>query len=66
METTWGPSGGYGDNMRMMGMMWGRHGDDVGMTQGRRRPRGDNKITKNAITFERIKIIEFRLKIWDP
>ena len=31
METTWGPSGGYGDNMRMMGtmgMMWGRCGDD--------------------------------------
>ena len=56
-ETTWGPSGGYGDNMRMMGttsMMWGQHGDDVGMTgtmQGRWGPRGDNKITKNAITF---------------
>ena len=75
METTWGPSGGYGDNMRtmgMMGMMWGWCGDDednvgmTGATWGRRRPRGDNKFTKNAITFERIKIIEFRLKIWDP
>ena len=34
---------------------WGQCGDH-----------GDNEITKNAITFERIKIIEFRLKIWDP
>ena len=34
---------------------WGQHGDH-----------GDNEITKNAITFERIEIIEFRLKIWDP
>ena len=38
METTRGPSGGYGDNVRMMGMtgtMWGQHGDngdDVRMT----------------------------------
>ena len=55
MGTTWGPSGGYGDDMGMMGMMWGQCGDH-----------GDNEITKNAITFERIKIIEFRLKIWDP
>ena len=23
METTWGPSGGYGDDMGMMGTMWG-------------------------------------------
>ena len=38
----------------------------TGTTRGRRGPRGDNKITKNAITFERIEIIEFRLKIWDP
>ena len=81
METTWGPSGGYGDNMRMTGMMgmmrmigtmWGwcgDYGDDMGtmgMMRGRRRPRGDNKITKNAITFEQIEIIEFCLKIWDP
>ena len=29
-------------------------------------PHGGNKITKNAITFERIEIIEFCLKIWDP
>ena len=72
METTWGPSGGYGDNMRTMGMMWGQCGDDeddmgtTGMTRGQRGPRGDNKITKNAITFERIEIIEFSLNIWDP
>ena len=52
--------------------LWGQHeddGDNVGMTgtmRGQRGPHGDNKITKNAITFERIKIIEFRLKIWDP
>ena len=55
METTWGPSGGYGDDVGMTGMTRGQQGDH-----------GDNKITKNAITFERIKIIEFRLKIWDP
>ena len=110
METTWGPSGGYGDNMRMMGMMatmwgwlgqhvettdhgdymgtsggygdnmrmtgmmgtmWGQCGDDrddvgtTGIMRGWQGPRGDNKITKNAITFEWIEIIEFRLKIWD-
>ena len=23
MGTTWGPSGGYGDNVGMTGMMWG-------------------------------------------
>ena len=43
---------GYGDDMGTTGMTWGRH--------------GDNEITKNAITFELIEIIEFRLKIWDP
>ena len=38
METTWGPSEGYGDNMRttgmtgMMGTMWGQCGDDMGTT----------------------------------
>ena len=41
--------------MGMTGTMWGPQG-----------PCGDNEITNNAITFERIKIIEFRLKIWDP
>ena len=41
MGTTWRPSGGYGDNVGTRGMMWGQCGDD-----------GDNKITKNAITFE--------------
>ena len=75
METTWGPSGGYGDNMRTTGttgMMWGQCGDNrdnvgtTGTMRGQRGPRGDNKITKNAITFERIEIIEFCLKIWDP
>ena len=55
MGTTWGPSGGYGDDMGMTGMTRGLCGDH-----------GDNKIIKNAITFERIEIIEFRLKIWDP
>ena len=58
MGTTWRPSGGYGDDGDDTRMMWGRRGqpgDD-----------GDNKITKNAITFEQIKIIEFCLKIWDP
>ena len=61
METTWGPSGGYGDDRD--------DGDDVGMMwtmRGQRGPCGDNKITKNAITFERIEIIEFCLKILDP
>ena len=42
----------------MTGMTWGRWGQCGNC--------GDNKITKNAITFERIEIIEFRLKIWDP
>ena len=58
MGTTWGWQG-----------WWGQCGDDVGMTwtmRGWRGPCGDNKITKNAITFERIEIIEFRLKISDP
>ena len=52
MGTTWGPSGGYGDDMGMMGGPRGQCWDH-----------GDNKITKNAITFERIEIIEFHLKI---
>ena len=69
MGTTWGPSGGYGDDMGMMGMTRVRRGDDgdnVGTMWGQRGDHRDNKITKNAITFKRIKIIEFRLKIWDP
>ena len=44
MGITWRPSGGYGDDK-----------DDTGMTlgpQGRCGDHGDNKITKNAITFE--------------
>ena len=61
METTWGPSGGYGDDVGTMGMTRGWRG-----RQGQRGDHGDNEITKNAITFERIEIIEFRLKIWDP
>ena len=79
METTWGPSGDdggmmgrCGDDMwrpQTMETIWGPSGDDVGTTgmmRGQQGPRGDNKITKNAITFERIEIIEFHLKIWDP
>ena len=40
MGTTWGPSGGYGDDVGMMGMtqgLRGDDGDDVGTTWG---PRG--------------------------
>ena len=50
-------------------MTWGQCGDDMGTMWGRQGQcgdHGDNKITKNAITFEQIEIIEFRLKIWDP
>ena len=38
----------------------------TGMTRGQCGDHRDNEITKNAITFEQIKIIEFHLKIWDP
>ena len=31
MVTSWGPSGGYGDDMGTRGMMWGQCGDDMGM-----------------------------------
>ena len=67
--------GGCGDHMGTLWELWGWCGDDrddVGMTgatwgqQGWQGPCGDNKITKNVITFEQIEIIEFRLKIWDP
>ena len=51
----WRPHGDLLGAMGMTGTMWGRCGDY-----------GDNEITKNAITFERIEIIEFHLKIWDP
>ena len=73
--TTWGGDHGdhsHGDHMGTTWQLWewcGDDGDDMGttwMTWGPRRPRGDNEITKNAITFEQIKIIEFCLKIWDP
>ena len=69
---TWGP---HGDLLAAMGTMWGQLGqcgddeDDMetmGTMWGPQGPRGDNEITKNAITFERIKIIEFCLKILDP
>ena len=69
---SWGP---HGDLLGAMETMWGQRGwcgDDgdnagtTGMTRGPRRPCGDNEITKNAITFEQIEIIEFHLKIWDP
>ena len=62
--TTWG-----GDHMGTFWGLWGwcgDYGDDTGMTWGQHGDHGDNEITKNAITFERIEIIEFRLKIWDP
>ena len=55
MGMMWGQCGDDGDDTGMTGTMWGQCGDQ-----------GDNEITKNARTFERIEIIEFRLKIWDP
>ena len=61
MGTTWGPSWGYGDDVGMTGTMWGWWG-----WWGQCGDHGDNEITKNAITFEWIEIIEFCLKIWDP
>ena len=64
METT-----DHGDHMGTFWRLWGWCGDDVGMTGmtwGWCGDDGDNEITKNAITFEWIEIIEFRLKIWDP
>ena len=62
MGMTWERCGDDGDNT---GTTRGQHGA-TGMTRGQRGPHGDNKITKNAITFEQIEIIEFHLKIWDP
>ena len=69
----WGPpSGGWGwvewpcGGVGMMWGWWGQCGndwDDVGTTWGQC---GDHEITKNAITFEWIKIFQFYLKIWDP
>ena len=62
----------HGDHMGTFWGLWGWCGDDrddTGMTQGwwgQCGDHGDNEITKNAITFEWIEIIEFRLKIWDP
>ena len=65
MGTTWGPSGGYGDDVGMTGATWGQRGDDgddVGMTgmmwgrRGQCGDHGDNEITKNAITFECIDV----------
>ena len=58
MGTTWGPSGDYGHDANDMGMM--------GMTRGPWGPHGDNKITKNAITFERIEIIEYMFEDLGP
>ena len=54
----WGPHGDLLGAMGMTGTTWG--------WRGQRGDHADNEITKNAITFERIEIIEFRLKIWDP
>ena len=70
VETT--ETTGHGDHMGTFWGLWGQCGDDrddTGMTwgwRGQRGDHGDNEITKNAITFERIEIIEFHLKIWDP
>ena len=81
MGTMWRPtwSGDHGDNMEtkamgVWGTMWqwqGWHGDyrdNMGTTGMTWEPQGcqDHKITKNAITLEWIKIIQFRLKFWDP
>ena len=79
---TWGPWGQHGvetTETTAMGTflgLWGQcrgwqewHRDNMGMTWGWQwqcGDHGDNEITKNAITFEWIKIIEFCLKIWDP
>ena len=46
---------GCGDHMWTLWGLWGQRG-----------PHGDNEITKNAVSFEQIEIIECRLKIWDP
>ena len=43
MRTTWGPSGGYGDDVGMTGMMWGWwgwHRDHMGTKGTMWRPRG--------------------------
>ena len=82
MGTMWGwrgqhgDNGDHGDNMgwrpQRQQRPWGPHGNLLGsrgMTWGWRGQcgdHGDNEITKNAINFEQIKIIEFCLKIWDP
>ena len=78
MGTTWGVDngdhshGGCGDYMGTFWGLWGQCAndrDDVGTTGtiwGPWGPCGDNEITKTAITFEQIEIIEFHLKIWDP
>ena len=72
--STWGGDHGdhsHGDHMGTTWGLWGWHGDDgddmddvgtTGTTWGQQ----GHEITKNAITFERTKIIEFHLKIWDP
>ena len=69
--TMWGPRGQHGvETMEttVMGTTWGPSGamGMMGMTRGQCGDHGDNEITKNAITFEQIEIIEFHLKIWDP
>ena len=75
MGTTWGGDHRdhrHGDHMATFWGLWGRCGDDrddtgtTGMMWGQHGDHRDKEITKNAITFERIEIIEFCLKIWDP
>ena len=65
MGTFWGLWGWCRDDGDDTWMTWGWHRDDRGTTGTTWGP-GDNEITKNAITFEWIKIIELCLKIWDP
>ena len=55
IETTWGPSGGYGDDVGMMGTMWGQHGDNMGTTGttwgGDHRDNGDHSHGDHMGTF---------------
>ena len=59
MGTTWGPFRDYVDDVGMTRGLRGNDRDNVGTT-------GTTKSLKMPITFERIVIIEFCLKIWDP
>ena len=56
----------HGDDGDNVGTTWGQCRDNMGTMWGQHEDHGDHEITKNAITFELIKIIQFCLKIWDP